>query len=124
MSEAIKKTLAKHSPNLPPEKVQELCGEFDAISRRMAELIHSIDPNVPLDLLREMPACLQQELYRLEIEAIKATTEKITPEILEWAQQDFNEEEFMDDIREIQRTGGLQLCDFIDELKQMVAGHE
>lgn len=43
--------------------------------------------------------------------------ETIPPEILEWARQTFDEEEFLTHIREIETTGGLRLEDFIAELE-------
>jgi hypothetical protein len=43
--------------------------------------------------------------------------ETIPPEILEWARQTFDEEEFLTQVREIETTGGLQLEDFIAELE-------
>jgi hypothetical protein len=45
-------------------------------------------------------------------------SEKLPPELLEWARRDFNEEEFLEGLREIERTGGLELKDFIHELEQ------
>jgi hypothetical protein len=43
--------------------------------------------------------------------------EKIPPEILEWARQTFDEQEFLAHVREIETTGGLRLEDFIAELE-------
>ena len=43
--------------------------------------------------------------------------EKIPPEILEWARQTFDEEEFLKQVREIEATGGLRLEDFIAEIE-------
>jgi hypothetical protein len=43
--------------------------------------------------------------------------EPIPPEILEWARQTFDEEEFLVRVREIETTGGLRLEDFIAELE-------
>jgi hypothetical protein len=43
--------------------------------------------------------------------------EKIPPEILEWARQTFDEQEFLAQVREIEVTGGLRLEDFIAELE-------
>ena len=43
--------------------------------------------------------------------------EPIPPELLEWARQTFDKEEFLKDMREIEATGGLQLEDFIAELE-------
>ena len=43
--------------------------------------------------------------------------ETIPPELLEWARQTFDEEEFLMQVREIEATGGLPLEDFIAELE-------
>jgi hypothetical protein len=43
--------------------------------------------------------------------------ERIPPEILEWARQTFDEEQFLRQVREIEATGGLELKDFIAELE-------
>ncbi len=44
--------------------------------------------------------------------------EPIPPEILEWARRTFNEEEFLAGLREIEKTGGFKLEDFIEELEK------
>jgi hypothetical protein len=41
----------------------------------------------------------------------------IPPELLAWARQTFDEEEFLADIREIEATGGVQLEDFLPEVE-------
>lgn len=43
--------------------------------------------------------------------------EAIPPDILEWARQTFNQDEFMAELREIEATGGVRLEDFIAELE-------
>jgi hypothetical protein len=43
--------------------------------------------------------------------------ETIPPEILEWARQTFDKEEFLTQLREIEETGGLQLEEFLAELE-------
>jgi hypothetical protein len=43
--------------------------------------------------------------------------ERIPPEILEWARQTFDEEDFLRQVREIEATGGVQLEDFLAELE-------
>ena len=48
--------------------------------------------------------------------------EKIPPEILEWARQTFDEEEFLAQVREIEATGGLPLEDFIAEVEARARG--
>jgi hypothetical protein len=46
--------------------------------------------------------------------------EGIPPELLEWARQTFDEEEFLAHVREIEATGGLRLEDFISGLEARV----
>jgi hypothetical protein len=44
--------------------------------------------------------------------------EPVPPELLEWARQTFNEEEFLAELREMRAEGGgLQLEDFLAEIK-------
>ncbi len=41
----------------------------------------------------------------------------IPPEIVEWARQTFDKEEFLTHVREIEATGGVQLKEFIAEIE-------
>jgi hypothetical protein len=43
---------------------------------------------------------------------------KAPPELLEWAKQTCDEEEFMAALREVEQTGGLELKDIIKELEE------
>ena len=43
--------------------------------------------------------------------------ERVPPELVEWARQTFDEDEFLAQVREIEAAGGLQLEDFISELE-------
>jgi hypothetical protein len=43
--------------------------------------------------------------------------EKVPGEIVEWARQTFDEEEFLEQVREIETTGGVALEEFIAELE-------
>lgn len=43
--------------------------------------------------------------------------EPIPPELVEWARQTFDEEEFLAQVREIETTGGLRLEDFIADVE-------
>lgn len=43
--------------------------------------------------------------------------EKIPPDLLEWARQTFDEEEFLKCVREIRATGGWRFEDFIDDIE-------
>jgi hypothetical protein len=43
--------------------------------------------------------------------------EAIPPDLVEWARQTFDEQEFLTHVREIEATGGLRLEDFIAEIE-------
>lgn len=46
--------------------------------------------------------------------------ETIPPDILEWARQTFDMEDFLAQVREIEATGGVRLEDFIADLEAQV----
>ncbi len=46
----------------------------------------------------------------------------IDPEVIEWAMQDFNLQEALSDMHEIQTTGGYALSNFIHELERIARG--
>ena len=43
---------------------------------------------------------------------------KLSPELMEWARSQINEEEIAAALREVEETGGLELKDFICELEE------
>lgn len=43
--------------------------------------------------------------------------EAIPPELVEWARQTFDEDEFLAQVRELDAAGGLKLEDFIAEVE-------
>jgi hypothetical protein len=43
--------------------------------------------------------------------------ENIPRDLVEWARQTFDEQDFLKDVHEIKATGGLQLEDFIAEVE-------
>lgn len=49
---------------------------------------------------------------------------RLTPELLEWARKQLNEEEILAGLREIRQTGGFELQDFIRELEQAAGKDE
>ena len=42
------------------------------------------------------------------------------PDLLEWARQTFNEEEFSQEVREVEQTGGVKFEDLIGEIEERV----
>jgi hypothetical protein len=49
---------------------------------------------------------------------------KVPADLKEWAVADVNVEEFLAGVREIERTGGLELKDFIHELEEAAGPRE
>jgi hypothetical protein len=50
--------------------------------------------------------------------------EPTPPELLEEMRRTFNEQEFLADVREIERTGGVKFEDFIGEIEDLVNRRE
>jgi len=48
----------------------------------------------------------------------------LTPELLEWARRTFDKEAFVAGLREVERTGGVELKDFIHEVEEQALPHE
>jgi hypothetical protein len=48
----------------------------------------------------------------------------LPPELRDWAANQFSEEQIVEGVREIQRTGGVELKDFIHELNAAARAHE
>lgn len=44
---------------------------------------------------------------------------KLTPEQLEWARQQINEEEVIAALRDLEKNGGFELAEFLPELKRL-----
>lgn len=50
--------------------------------------------------------------------------EPVPAELLEWARQTFDEEDYQAGVREIQQTGGVRFEDFIGEIEERTKGRE
>lgn len=44
------------------------------------------------------------------------------PDVLERARREFDEEEYLAEVREVERAGGFRLEDFIDEIERIANG--
>jgi hypothetical protein len=55
---------------------------------------------------------------QLDVEKIKATKRPLDPSLMDWARAEFTDEEIAAGLREIRETGGLELKDFVNELRQ------
>jgi uncharacterized Zn finger protein (UPF0148 family) len=46
--------------------------------------------------------------------------DRTPPDLMEWARQTFDEEEFLQGVREIEQTGGVKFEEFIGEIEERV----
>jgi len=134
---------------LPPD---QLSAALDAACLRLAELLGGCDPSARQDLLALVPprilALMGQNgapgAPQLGAAGSNDATadrpkqspppgfdelpgpqpRKLTPEEMEWAMQQFSEEEFFAGLREIEETGGRELHEFLHELEQAAGLHE
>jgi hypothetical protein len=96
----------------PANDMEALCGQ-------LASLIGAFDPAVRGRLLDEVVHRVQA---KLAVTAVPVG--KPTPEVLEWANGLFTDEEAIAGLREIRETGGFELRDFIHELDLPAAPDE
>ncbi len=110
------------------QKVDRLCGS-------LAILLTRCDPSARDKLLTSFTETMVRLLDQLNATALAALggdpadagpevkspieqeTTKLPAPVLEWARKQFNEEEFVEGLREIRAIGGLKLSDFIPELE-------
>src|SRR5437660_11317193 len=50
--------------------------------------------------------------------------DRTPPDLMEWARQTFSEEEFAQEVRQIEQTGGVKFEDFIGEIEEAVKRRE
>ncbi len=78
------------------------------MNRTMKDLgIDRMPPEQQLALVLEICASLRQQ----------PASVSIPPELRDWAANQFSEEQIVEGVREIQRTGGVELKEFIHELE-------
>jgi len=123
MSETFLGVLTQHETPKDPDRSKEISLALDEACRRLAEILAACSTTAELrqDLLAQVPHRVQTLLEEIESQAdgrqMGPPSVQPTPEILEWARQQFSEEEIVAGLREIRETGGLQLRDFIHELE-------
>jgi hypothetical protein len=123
MSQEFHDVLARLSPAQKSDQLDATVRELDALTLRLAALLNVLgDARARQELL----ACFNARLLTLLVDARPDVPPavKLTPELLEWARNQFTEEELVAGIREIEATGGLELDDFIRELEQEAAPRE
>lgn len=96
----------------PADDMEALCGQ-------LASLIGAFDPAVRDRLLHEVVHRVQAKLATSAV-----AVGKPTPEVREWANGLYTDEEAIAGLREIRATGGFELRDFIHELEPSAAPDE
>lgn len=49
--------------------------------------------------------------------------DKVSPDLLEWARQTFDEKEYLARVKELESNGGVRFESFIGEIEEMVRRH-
>ena len=116
MTQDFRDFLARLTPAESPERLDLSAQALDVLVRRLAIILNDLgDANAQQSLLAFVNS---QTLACLEEEKTRPQPMKLTPELLEWARSQINEEEIVAGLREFRTTGGLELSDFINELEQ------
>jgi hypothetical protein len=120
MSQTLWEKLERHGI---PSKLAHLSSPLGQKLRGLSEDLDLILGGSDEASRTEIVTKLYAEIFRhvRELEAAQfgaPLSEPLPPEILEWARREFNEEQVVAGIREIEEKGGFQLGDFIHELEQ------
>lgn len=122
MSQEFFDLLARLAPVEKPERLQRTAQELDVLVSRLAAILQGLgDSRAQHELLAHFGARSLDFLVKGkdQPQAIKPS-----PEVMEWARNQFTEEEIVAGLREIRATGGLELQDFIHELEQAMGRRE
>ena len=115
MSQEFLDVLARLVPSEDPQRLDRTARELDAVVQRLAIVLEGFgDAGAQRDILAHLSATT---FTRLTDPNAGPRSVKLTPELLEWARNQYTEEEIVAGLREIEATGGLELKDFIHELE-------
>jgi hypothetical protein len=113
--------LKRHAAGLSGRSDQ-ISTDLEAACLRLAEVLGAVEPSVRQELLALIPPRILALLGRNgspSPEGIPGPQPmKLPPELLEWYRQNTNMEEIMAELREVERTGGLELKDFLPQLEK------
>jgi hypothetical protein len=92
----------------------------------MSQLVRCPNPNCGRDVCPSpsCPLCGHPLTVTNGTTAAPIERVPIAPELLEWARTNFDEEEFLAGLREVEQTGGATLDDFIEELQRRTQPRE
>ncbi len=138
--------LKRHAASLLG-RPDQISADLEAACLRLADALGAVEPSVRQELLALVQPRILALLGRKDSPEALATTEptpssdatggqegrngvplpeqfvgpqpmKLPPELLEWYRQNTNMEEAITELREVERTGGLELKDFLPQLEK------
>jgi len=121
MSQGFIDVLMQHNSASDPKLLEETAKELEALSLLLSLILEGVsDSSARKEVLVRLSNNVLNSLP--EVNGPRPLTP--TPEILQWARNQVNEEEIVAGLCEIQQTGGLELRDFIAEIEQETMPHE
>jgi len=121
MSQDFFEVLARHTPTDNPQRLDAAARVLSALSQQVALVLDSLeDASARQEILSRFNATVLATLADTD----RPRSEALTPELLEWANGLFTDEEVIAGMNEIRQTGGLELKDFIQELEQEAMAHD
>jgi hypothetical protein len=127
MSKSFLDVFERHGEAGRPGNYEEVSRGMDATCTTLANLLAVCRPPVRQDLLAQFLSQTLTILGAMDGAAQEALAgagtpsprpELPTPEVVEWARQQYTEEDIVAGLREVRETGGRELRDFLGELEQ------
>ena len=118
MSQDFLDVLARHATADDPQRLDAAVRVLRTLSHQMVLVLDGLkDVSAQEEILSRFNASVLASL------ADRPQATSIAPELLQWARQTFDREEFMAGVREIEETGGLKFEDFVEELEKAAGEH-
>lgn len=104
--------------NCNADGVANRVAQADALSREVATFLNGVDPAIRRTALDLMMAEISSRMTNPE-----STQGKPSPEVIAWARESFDKEEFLAELRQVEQTGGSELKEFLHELRTGEPNH-
>lgn len=115
MNQEFLDLLARLAPGEKPERLAKDAETLAALKGTLLSVLGSLkDASAQQELLAYFSESARAAIKNGQA---KADRELLTPEFLEWARNEFTEEQIIASLEEVERTGGKELSEFIHELE-------
>ncbi|HEV3146116.1 MAG TPA: hypothetical protein VGZ47_19670 [Gemmataceae bacterium] len=105
------------------QSVTRICSELEGIRSILAKNGALPQPEV-FDRLLAILIGVSEVSFAQSSQASSLASQPLSNDFLDWARQQFTENEIVAGVEEIGATGGLELRDFLPELQQAAQPHE